>query len=222
MQTKLVLVKNVSIYAYSDNLELKHIEIISKLSGVYTIKTIGLNSFFELNLTHQQDEELMVKLHHQYYALGETEEGNSFITPRMFCVDTTPSIILGRPLGDDDQGLKTKQNKMETFYDKSTKFKTVGILTNINVSERFSPPNIGQRLLIKEGVGRVIAAHKDPLSSSSIIIIDEGEIYDPILKGPRDIIISGIKENGDRFIQLGHQCITDALPHIFIKKVEAD
>lgn len=214
MQGLPVKVKNVSVFANTDPREPLVIEILTGASGTYTIGTLFTNIFYNLDLTDGGKRENPLNVHTQYYATGETESGEKFSTPWMYCLDNSKEPKFGRTQtlaetnSDSDIAMPVVD---ESYYIK------LGALTNITVSQSFTPPLIGQRLLIENGNGNIIATRVGTPHLMGVQV-DSGDRVGEFSNGMKHIMISGKTKDGHFFSQAACTVVSNGKPAIFIRQ----
>ncbi|WP_298904296.1 hypothetical protein [uncultured Psychroserpens sp.] len=214
MQPLPVKVKNVSVFAYFNPNEPLSEVILTGASGVYSVGTLMTSIFYNLDLTDEGRKENPLNVHSQYYATGETESGDKFTTPWMYCLDNSNQPKFGRT--------KTLvASSADSHVDEATvnesDYIKLGALTDITVSQLFPPPAIGQRLLIENGSGNIIATRVGTPHEMGVQV-DSGRRIGEISSGMKRIIISGKTKDGDRFSQTGYTAVSGGDPAIFIKQ----
>ena len=212
MQGLPVKVKNVSVFAYTNPEETIVIEILSGASGTYTIGTLFTNIFYNLDLTDGGQRQNPLNVHSRYYAVGETESGDRFSTPWMYCTDNSDQPQFGRTKTFH----ATSADISSATADESDYIK-LGSLTNITVSQLFPPPAIGQHLLIEDGSGYIIATRIGTPHEMGVQV-DSGKRAGEFSNGMKHIIISGKTKDGHSFTQTGYTVVSNGDPAIFIKQ----
>jgi len=222
MQPIPIKVKNVSVFAYfNPDMPLSE-EILTGGSGTYSVGTLIRSAFYNLNLDNEGKKENPLTVHGRYYAVCETESGEKFTTPWMYCLDNSNQPRFGRTarLG---AGVDDSISSIEPIVN-SSDYITLSPLTNITVSEMFPPPAIGQRTLINNGTGNVIATRTGTPHEMGVEVA-KGERFGNIPAGMKNIMITGTihVKNGNKtekhlFTQTGYTSISGGEPAIFLKE----
>jgi hypothetical protein len=213
MQPIPIKVKKVTIYLYINPLEPLSEVILTGGTGTYSVGTLGLNSFYNLNLDSEGKVTNPLNVHGKYYATFETESGSQSTSPWMFCLNNSKKPEFGRTIrmmaaDAADTGVNVAHE---------SGFITLGALTNITVTQSFPPPAIGVRLLITNGTGNIIAT-KIGTPHEMGVQVDSGDWTGPISAGSKNIMISGKTKNGETFSQEGYTAISGGKPSIFLKE----
>lgn len=211
MQSLPIKVKNVTIYAYFNPTEPLSEVVLENASGVYSIGTLGLNSFYNLNLDNEGKKVNPLNIHSKYYATGENENGDKFTTPWMYCLSDSDKPEFGRTISMGSTG--NVHPEVSTGDDSG--YIQLGKLTDITVSEQLMPPAIGERIFIRNGSGNIIAT-KFGTPHEMGVQVDSGERTSVIPVGTRNIMISGKTEKGTTFSQSGMTVISNGKPAIFL------
>ena len=214
MQGLPIKVKNVTVYMYLDPKMPLMEEILSGASGTYTVGTLGLNSFYNLDLDNEGKKENPLVVHSQYYATCETESGDKFTTPWMYCLDNSDKPNFGRTITFKGTG-DAAADPGVLVADESG-FIKLGPLTDITVSQMFPPPAIGQWTLISNGSGYIIAT-KIGTPHEMGVQVDSGERIGPLTVGSKYVMISGKTQDGHTFSQTGYTVVSAGDPAIFLK-----
>ncbi len=218
MQPIPVKVKNVNVYPYID---FKGggpgpviLPVITNATGTYSVGTLGLYVFYNLNLTGgKQVEKLLV--HNSYIAVGEDENGSSFTSHWMYCLDAGTSPEFGlttRPLsniGNASSGDANLSLNVPPYI-------VLAPLTNVNVSQLFPPPAIGQVSLITNGTGNVIAT-KVGTPHETGVEVKGGTRSGLLHNGMTRIIVSGKTKDGHTLAFSGLTCLDARDPAIFFR-----
>jgi hypothetical protein len=213
MQPIPIKVKNVTIYQYFNPLEPLTEVILTDGTGNYSLGTLGLNAFYNLTLDNEGKVTNPLNVHGKYYATFETESGHISTTPWMYCLDNSDNPEFGRTI----HMVAADTTDIGVNVANESGFITLGALTNITVSQFFPPPAIGQRTLITNGTGNIIAT-KLGTPHEMGVQVDTGDWFGTILAGSKNIMISGKTKNGDTFSQTGYTVITGGKPAIFLKE----
>jgi hypothetical protein len=218
MQPIPVKVKNVSVYAYFDPTMPLSEEILSGASGTYSVGTLIRNAFYNLDLDNEGKKENPLKVHGKYYAKGETETGEPFQTPWMYCLDNSDQPKFGRTIrfGEPDNDAINGVG----FDVKPSQYITLSPLTNITVTQQFPPPAIGEELLIENGEGHVIST-KTGTPHEMGVEVSSGTRVGRIVPGAKNIMISGTIHTPDGehiYIVSGLTVISGGEPAIFLKE----
>ena len=214
MQPIPVKVKNVTVYAYFPNQPLIE-EVITGASGTYSVGTLLTSVFYNLDLTNGGTRKNPLVVHGKYYATGETESGEKFTTPWMYCTNNSDQPEFGRTIKLAASNADAA-NVSLPMGDESG-FIKLGPLTDITVSQEFPPPAIGQRTLITNGNGYIIAT-KIGTPHEMGVQVDSGDRLGQIVVGSKGVIITGTTQDGRRFSQVGLTVVSGGQPAIFLKE----
>jgi len=206
-------VKNVTIYQYINPIEPLTEVILSGGSGTYSVGTLGLNTFYNLTLDNKGKETNPLNVHGMYYATFETESGYTSTSPWMYCLNNLNEPKFGRTI----HMVAANTSDVGVHVAHESDFITLGPLTDITVSLLFPSPTIGQRTLITNGTGNIIAT-KIGTPHEMGVQVDNADRLGPILTGSKNIIISGKTKNGAIFSQTGYTVISGGNPAIFLKE----
>ena len=215
MQPLPTKVKNVIIYVYFNPLEPLSEVVLTGGSGTYSVGTLGLNIFYNLNLDNAGKKTNPLDVHGKYYAVCETESGDKFTTPWMYCLSNSDKPEFGRTIRMVANGDNAADIGVPIAHESG--FITLGSLTEITVSQLFPSPAIGQRTLISNGKGNIIATRIGTPHEMGVQI-DSGERFGKIIAGSKNIIISGKTEKGDTFSQTGYTVVSGGEPAIFLRE----
>ncbi|WKK83722.1 hypothetical protein QYS48_15705 [Marivirga arenosa] len=213
MQSIPIKVKNVTVYMYFNPLEPLSAVILTNATGTYSIGTLGLNSFYNLALENEGKVTNPLNVHAKYYATFETESGHKGTTPWMYCLNNSSKPDFGRTISM----VPSDTNDIGVNLADESGFITLGELTDITVSQVFPSPGIGQRTLITNGTGNIIATRFGTPHEMGVQVND-GYWLDSILVGSKNIIISAKTKKGDIFSQTGYTVIKGEKPAIFLKQ----
>lgn len=205
-------VKNVNVYPYVEwhggGVGPVILPVVEKATGTFAVGTLIKSVFYNLDL-NTLSEKQKLGVHQRYIATGEYEDGTPFTTPWMYCTNagTQPefgrTITLGKP--------ESETINAETL----PPYITLGELTDITVSQLFPAPAIGQRVLIENGTGNVIATRTGtPHEMGSEV--NTGNRLGKLTAGAKNIIITG-KNNEGRTVTLGNlTCLSPNEPALFL------
>lgn len=210
-----VKVKNVSVFAYIDPRMPLSMLILEGASGTYSVGTLGLSIFYNLDLSNEGTKKNPLSVHGKYYATGETESGEKFTTPWMYCTDNSNQPTFGRTITAGAQADAAADPGVLLANESS--FIKLGPLTNITVSQLFPPPAIGQRTLIDNGSGYIIATRYGTPHEMGVQV-DSGKRFGELTVGMKRIIITGTTQDGHRFTQSLDTCVSAGDPAIFLKE----
>lgn len=214
MQPIPVKVKNVTLYAYFNPLEPLSEVVLSGASGTYSVGTLIMSIFYNLNIDNEGKKENPLNIHGKYFATAETESGEKITTPWMYCLDNSAQPKFGRTitLGQTNEA----DNAIAPVVDSSVYIK-LAPLTDITVSQSFPSPEIGQRILISNGTGNIIATRFGTPHEMGIEV-DSGQRFGGIVPGMKNIIISGKTKEGQIYSQTGYTVISGGEPAIFLRE----
>lgn len=209
-------VKNVTVYRYFNPNEPLTEVISTGGSGTYSVGTLGLNVFYNLDLDNIGTEKNPLTAHGKYYATFETEAGGHLTTsPWMFCLDASKQPKFGRTVrmlatDANDNGVHAVQGNKYDFI-------TLGALTDITVSQSFPSPAIGERLLITNGKGNIICTRLGTPHEMGVQV-DSGDRLGAFVDGSKNVMITGKAKDGSHFSQTGYTVISNGKPAIFLKE----
>lgn len=216
MQPIPVPVKNVNIYPYIDWPPHAGIgpvipPVIEGATGTYAVGTLTTNIFYNLNLKGgKRTGELSV--HHQYVAIGQYENGSSFTTPWMFCLNDGKEPTFGRTI----QMLHTTGAPQSAGISMPP-YITLGPLTDITASITLPPPAIGTIMLIENGKGNIIATRVGTPHEMGVEVTS-GDRLSQLSAGLHNIMITGKNKDG-HYITMGHlTCVNPGQPAVFIQQ----
>ncbi|MCD0470952.1 hypothetical protein [Flavobacterium sp. JAS] len=210
MQAIPVKVKNVNVYPYVDwnggGVGPVILPVVEGASGTYAVGTLIRSVFYNLDL---QTKNSKLGIHQKYVAIGETEDGTPFTTPWMYSTNVTNEAEFGRTI-------TLNQPNSEAISAVSVPpYITLGPLTDITVSQLFPAPAIGERLLIENGSGNVIATRTGTPHEMGVEVIS-GNRSGKLVVGMKNIIISGKNKEG-KTVTFGHlTCLNPNEPAIFL------
>ncbi len=215
MQPIPVKVKNVSVYPY---LGIPGgpvvMPVITGASGTYAVGTLGLSVFYNLNLSGGKQTGTL-GLHDQYIATGEFDNGTSFTTVWMYCLEAGKAPAFGRTIttGTGDtaaDSVATAQPLHVPAYFR------IAPLTDITVSQLFPPPAVGQVVLIQNAKGFIIASR---VGTPHIMGVEvSGGRRSPLLHtGMTRIIITGKTKDGHLYSVTNETCLSAADPAVFFR-----
>lgn len=97
MQGIPVKIKNVSVYPYLGIGPIGPVvqPIIVNGSGTYTVSTLGRSIFYNLDLS-KGDFKGEVVVHERYAVIAETTDGETIITPWLYCTEAGKTPKFGR------------------------------------------------------------------------------------------------------------------------------
>lgn len=216
MQPIPVKVKNVNIYPYINfnggGPGPVILPVITGAAGTYAVGTLGLSVFYNLNITGgKQIEKLLV--HNSYIAEGEYENGSPFTSHWMYCLDagTSPEFGLTTTI------LSTIGTSAAANVSLNVPpYIVLAPLTNINVSQLFPPPAIGQLSLITNGTGNIIAT-KFGTPHEMGVEVKGGTRSGSLHNGMTRIIVSGKTKDGHTVAFSGLTCLDARDPSIFLR-----
>lgn len=217
MQPIPVKVKNVNIYPYinfnSGGPGPVIPPVITNAQGTYAVGTLGLSVFYNLNIS---DGVSVGKLsvHNSYIAEGEYENGSPFTSHWMYCLDNTgPSFEFGLTT----TLLSTTGTAAAANVSLNVPpYIVLAPLTNINVSQLFPPPAIGQLSLITNGTGNIIATKFGTPHEMGVEVqggIRSGSLHN----GMTRIVVSGKTKEGHTVAFSGLTCLDARDPSIFLR-----
>lgn len=211
-----VKVKNVNVYPYfswhGGGIGPVILPVIEGASGDYSVGTLLTNVFYNLNLSGGQQSSPLV-VHESYIAIGETEEGAPFTSHWMYCLSGGSEPTFGLTISS----FYTSYN-YETGNLNTPPYFTISPLTDITVSQLFPPPAIGQKLLITNGIGNIIATRVGTPHEMGVEVTS-GDRVGLLSAGLQNIIITGKNADGN-FISMGSlTCISAAQPAVFLRQL---
>ena len=214
MQPIPIPVKNVTVYAYFDPREPLSEVILTGGAGTYSVGTLTTNIFYNLDLEKAGRKRNPLNIHGKYYATGETESGERFTTPWMYCLDNGKQPKFGRTIQMAPSA--NTQEDLGIPVGHESGFIKLGPLTDITVSQIFPPPAIGQELLISNGKGYIIATRIGTPHEMGVQV-DSGARHAHLMNGSKNVIITGRTQDGHLFSQTGYTIISNGDPAIFLR-----
>ncbi|BDD06355.1 hypothetical protein [Aureibacter tunicatorum] len=144
-------VHNVSVYVY---IPYAPIEVPpSGIDGVgeYSVGTLMTQVFYNLNLSSLNDSKVEKGM--MYYAVCTLENGSTFTTPPMYCLEAgdAPKFGLTKDL------LKEGHGQPYSIEGNATPYNILADLEQVEVSYALSAPQIGTVELISNATGKLIA-----------------------------------------------------------------
>jgi hypothetical protein len=213
MQPIPVKVKNVKVFPYIGGGGVGPVvePIITGAAGTYSVGTLGLYVFYNLNLTGGKQTS-SPQVHGQYYATGEYENGSAFATVWMYCTETGKAPQFGRTVsmvGSADAEADTQALGVPDYF-------KLGPLTDITVSQLFPPPAIGQLLLIQGGKGNIIATRVGTPHLMGVEVAG-GKRSGQLHVGMKNIIITGKNKEGNLLTFTNETCVAAGDPAVFFR-----
>ncbi|WP_428231411.1 hypothetical protein [Flavobacterium sp.] len=214
MQAIPVKVKNVNVYPYIDwtggGVGPVILPIIEGASGTYAVGTLLMSVFYNLDLD-LQTQKPKLGIHQRYVAIGETEDGTPFNTPWMYCTNASSQPEFGRTI------TLNKEDAAAINTGGIPPYITLGPLTNITATQLFPPPAIGERLLIENGSGNIIATRTGTPHEMGIEVTG-GNRVGQLAAGMKNIIITGKNKEG-KTVTLGNlTCLSPNEPALFLRQ----
>lgn len=216
MQAIPVPVKNVTVYAYFNQTEPLEEVIIEGASGTYSVGTLTTNIFYNLDLNDDGKRVNPLQVHGRYYAVGETNDGKKFVTPWMFCLDNSDMPKFGRTVSmlvdkhEAHAAVATPAVLGESDYIR------LAPLHNITVTRPFTPPQIGQEILIENGLGFIISTRIGTPHLMGIEVV-EGNRVSLFRTGMKNIIASGKTDNGEPYSRQNLTAVSNGEPAVFLE-----
>lgn len=213
MQPIPVKVKNVKVFPYIGGGGVGPVvePIIQGASGTYSVGTLGLSIFYNLNLTGGKQTSAP-EVHGQYFATGEYENGSGFATVWMYCLEGGKSPKFGRTVtvgASADAETEAQPLSVPAYF-------KIAPLTDITVSQPFPPPAIGQRLLIQGGKGSIIGTYVGTPHLMGVEV-NGGKRFPPLYAGMKNIIISGKTKEGNLVTFTNETCVSAGEPAVFFR-----
>ena len=209
-------VKNVTVYRYFNPNEPLSEVISTGGSGTYSVGTLGLSVFYNLDLNSVGTEKNPLTPHGKYYATFETEFGHHVTTsPWLYCLDASKQPKFGRTVrmlatDANDNGVHAVEGQNYDFI-------TLGALTDITVSQSFPSPAIGERLLITNGKGNIICTRTGTPHEMGVQV-DSGDRFGAFIEGSKNIMITGKTKDGSNFSQSGYTVISGGRIAVFLQE----
>jgi hypothetical protein len=194
MQAIPTKVKNVNVYPYFEwnggGIGPVILPVIEGAIGTYGVGTLRRSVFYNLDLD-LKTQKSKLGIHQKYVATGEYEDGTPFTTPWMFCTNASNNPEFGRTItmGKQESESTTLGDSIVPTYI------TLGPLTDITVSQLFPAPAIGEKLLIENGSGNVIATRTGTPHEMGVEVV-KGKKLGVLIPGMKDIIITGKNKEG--------------------------
>lgn len=218
MQPIPVKVKNVNVYPYiqwnGGGVGPVIPPVLEGASGTYAVGTLIRSVFYNLDLSGGKSN-APLEVHKQYVAIGQTEDGQSFTTPWMYCTEADKTPKFGRTI---TMIQSADAPVAESGSISAPQYITLGALTNITVSQPFPPPAIGQIMLIENGVGNIIATRTGTPHEMGVEVIS-GKRVSPLKPGMRNIMITGTNKDGNRISFGNLTCVSAGEPAVFLQQL---
>lgn len=212
MQAIPVKVKNVNIYPYIDwhggGVGPVILPVIEGASGTYAVGTLITSVFYNLDID-KQSQKPNIGIHQKYVAIGETEDGTPFTTPWMYGTNSSTEPEFGRTITLNKPNSETINASVLPPYI------VLGPLTDITVSQIFPSPAIGERVLIQDGTGNVIATRTGTPHEMGVEVTS-GKRSGKLIVGARGIIITGKNKDGKTVTFGNLTCLNPNEPAIFL------
>lgn len=209
-------VKNVSVYPYINwphggGVGPELLPVIIGASGTYAIGTLTTNIFYNLNLTDAVANPPL-QVHGKYWAIGEYENGGSFRTPMMLCLEAGVNPEFGQTVSMLKPGVDVAEPTDLSVppYVKLTQ------LNNVTVTYIAPAPIILQETLISDATGYIIAT-KVGTPHLMGVQVDGGNRSANLKLGLKDIIVTGTTPDGQRITRIGLTCVGAGDPAIFLQ-----
>lgn len=207
-------VKNITLYAYFNPTEPLSETVLTGASGTYSVGTLMMSIFYNLDIENEGSKENPLSVHGKYYATCETEAGETFTTPWMYCLDNSDKPKFGRTVTAGKEN--NDADNLTLLGANSSSFIQLGELTDITVSQLFPSPAIGQRTLIENGKGSIICTRTGTPHEMGVEV-DTGDRVGEFVSGSKNIIISGKNKEGEMFFGRGYTAISNGSPAIFLQ-----
>lgn len=208
-----VKIKNVSIYPYLGVGPVGPVvePVITNGVGTYTVSTLTTNVFYNLNLSSANFKGKL-SVHDRYIAVGETENGEQFTSPWMYCTEADKTPQFGRTISM----LQESGNTEAVQGVSSLPYVVLGPLTDITVSQVFPPPAIGQIMLIENGKGNIIAT-KVGTPHEMGVEVTSGKRTGKLIQGMKNIMITGKTKTGETYTASNLTVIDAGEPAVFLR-----
>jgi len=213
MQPIPVKVKNVSVYPYTGIGPVGPVvlPVIEGASGTYSVGTLGLSIFYNLDISGGKQKGTL-QVHDRYIAMGEYEDGSSFTTVWMYCLEADKTPRFGRTVTVG----ATASDQAEAQPLSVPPYIILAPLTDITVSQLFPPPAIGQIVLIQGGKGNIIGTRVGTPHLMGVEV-SGGNRSTQLHAGMTNIIITGKTKDGHIYTASHQTCISAADPAIFLR-----
>jgi hypothetical protein len=213
MQPIPVKVKNVKVFPYIGGGGVGPVvePIIQGASGTYSVGTLGLSIFYNLNLTSGKQTSAP-EVHGQYFATGEYENGSGFATVWMYCLEGGKSPKFGRTVtvgAGADAEAEAQPLSVPAYF-------KMGPLTDITVSQLFPPPAIGQVTLIQGGKGNIIGTYVGTPHLMGVEVTG-GTRSGLLHVGMKRIIITGKNKEGNLLTFTNETCLAAGPTAVFFR-----
>lgn len=217
MQAIPVPVKNVTVFAYFKPTEPLEEVIIEGATGTYSVGTLTTNIFYNLDLNDDGKRVNPLKVHGRYYAVFETEDGKRIVTPWMFCLDNSSTPKFGRTVSMLHEHTEAQAAVATPAIVDESDYIRLAPLHDITVSMLFPPPQIGQEILIENGVGFIIGTRIGTPHLMGIEVVD-GDYVSKFYPGMKNIIASGKTDKGESYSRQHMTVISAGKPAIFLQQ----
>lgn len=205
--------KNVSVYIALEGPVIGRSldPIIKNATAEYSVGTLITNIFYNLDIL-QGDIVDKPKVHLQYIATGETENGTQVTTPWMYCLETGATPKFGRTIRYN----LAEPSDAPSYQVSESPYITLAPLTDITVSQLFPPPAIGQTLRIENGSGNIIATRVGTPHEMGVEVRG-GERFGPIAPGSKRYMITGKTKEGKLYSVQSLTAVSGGDPAIFLR-----
>lgn len=216
MQGKPRKVKNVNVHLYIDwpagaGVGPEIPPVISGASGTYSIGTLSTNIFYNLDLKGAVAKQPL-EVHGKYWATGEYEDGGSFRTPMMLCLEAGANPEFGKTVNmlHKDEQVSGPTDLSVPPYGKLTPLK------NVTVTYMAPPPLILAETLITGATGFIIFTRFGAPHLMGVEV-DGGMRTLNLRAGLKDITITGTTPDGQRITRSNLTCVSAGEPAVFLQ-----
>ena len=214
MQPIPVRVKNVTIYAYFNPTEPLSEVILEGGAGTYSVGTLTTNVFYNLDLSNGGTRVNPLQVHGRYVAVFDVEGSGTVTSPWMYCLDNSKQPKFGRTVTFGEPTLSP--DVVGPLSTSANEYIKLSPMTNITATQVIPPPGIGEKPLIAEGSGYLIATRTGTPHLMGIQV-DNGKRLNRLVQGMKNVAITGHLESGQVYTLLKTTVISADEPAIFLK-----
>jgi hypothetical protein len=211
-----VKVKNVNVYPYVNwqggGVGPALLPVVEGASGVYSVGTLFTNVMYSLSLSGGKQMAPLV-VHESYVAIGETEHGAQFTSHWVYCLHAGPEPVFGLTIN----AYYVPFHYVPGSYSTPPYF-PIAPLTDITVSQLFAPPSIGQKLLIVNGKGNIIATRTGAPHEMGVEVTS-GDRLSALAVGLQGIVITGKMADGNIISLNSLTCTGAGVPAVFLRQL---
>lgn len=235
MQPIPIAVKNVNVYPYIPVGPIGPAvqAVIEDAEGTYSVGTLITQVFYNLDL-HGGERKDRLQVNGTYYAVATNEQNQTFQTHWMYCLSASEKPTFGltqnslQGVGGDDTHLHLHLGGARATAEAApmgpvvqNSYITIAELEEVNVSQSFPPPAIGQIELISGAKGQLIATRTGTPHLTGFRV-EGGDRTGHLYAGMKDITVSGRRVDNGEVVGLQNlSCVVPGDPAIFLQSFPA-